>query len=125
MQCPKCLGTLKPVTFQGTQIDRCDTCEGMWFDVGEHQDLKRAAGSEAIDTGKQLDPSRDAKEHVLCPRDNQHMVRMVDVARPSIWFESCPVCHGIFLDATEFRELKNDANFWDRLIRQRRHRPLT
>jgi hypothetical protein len=96
----------------------------MWFDVGEQQDLKRAEGSEAIDTGT-YDAGRDAKARVICPRDQQQMVRMVDPARPSIWFESCPVCHGIFLDSTEFRELKKDTSFWDRLIRQRRPRPLT
>jgi Zn-finger nucleic acid-binding protein len=124
MQCPKCLGTLRPVTFHGTEIDRCDKCEGMWFDFGEQQDLKRVEGSEAIDTGATHDPARDAKQRVMCPRDKVQMVRMVDPAKPQVWFESCPLCYGVFLDATEFRELKQDTSFWDRLVRKRRPRPL-
>lgn len=48
MDCPKCLGALRPVTCQGTEIDRCEKCQGIWFDFGEHQELRRAAGSEAI-----------------------------------------------------------------------------
>jgi Zn-finger nucleic acid-binding protein len=31
---------------------------------------------------------------------------MVDAAQPHIWVESCPVCHGTFLDAGEFTDLK-------------------
>ncbi len=109
MDCPKCLGALRPVTFHGTEIDRCEKCEGIWFDFGEHKDLRRVAGSEAIDTGAALDPSRDAQARVICPRDRVQMVRMVDPAKPRVWIESCPVCHGVFLDATEFRELHRRA----------------
>jgi len=123
MECPKCRGNLRPVKFQGTEIDRCEKCEGMWFDMGEQQDLKRAEGSEVNDTGT-LDAARDAKQRVMCPRDQVQMVRMVDPAKPQIWFESCPLCYGVFLDASEFRELKKDTSFWERLIRRRRPRTL-
>ena len=125
MECPKCRGALRPLKFHGTEIDRCEKCEGIWFDFGEHQDLQRVAGSEAIDTGTTLDPTQDAKALVKCPRDGVQMVRMVDPAKPRVWFESCPICHAMFLDATEFRELQKDNTFWDRLFRPRRHRPLS
>ena len=125
MECPKCGGALQPVTFQGTEIDRCGTCEGIWFDTGERQALKRVVGSEAIDPGTNQDPARDNKAQVFCPRDKVQMTRMVDPARPSVWLESCPICYGVFLDAGEFRALKQDTSFWERLTRHRRHRPLT
>ena len=125
MECPKCLGALRPLKFHGTEIDRCEKCQGIWFDFGEHQDLQRAAGSEAIDTGTTLDPAQDAKARVMCPRDNVQMVRMVHPAKPHVWIESCPICHGMFLDATEFRELQKDTTFLDRLFRPKRHRPLS
>ena len=32
------------------------------------------------------------------------MLRMVDPRQPHIWFESCPVCHGRFYDAGEYRD---------------------
>jgi len=125
MQCPKCQGVLEPVTFQGTEIDRCSTCNGIWFDTGERETLDDVAGSETIDPGTNQDLERDGKARVLCPRDKVQMVRMVDPARPAVWLESCPVCHGVFLDAGEFRALKQDVSFWERLVRQTRHRPLT
>ncbi|HEU4996751.1 MAG TPA: zf-TFIIB domain-containing protein [Gemmatimonadaceae bacterium] len=125
MKCPKCSGPLRPVTFGKTEIDRCETCAGLWFDMLEHEELRAVAGSEAIDTGTARDEFLDAKEDVMCPRDKARMVRMVDPARPHIWIESCPLCYGVFLDAGEFRELKNDPSFIERLLRRRRHRPLT
>ena len=111
--------------FHGTEIDRCSTCEGIWFDMGERQALGRIEGSDVIDPGTNKDEARDGKAKVLCPRDKVQMTRMVDPARPAIWLESCPVCYGFFLDAGEFRALKEDTSFWERLVRRRRHRPLT
>lgn len=125
MKCPKCSGILRSVTFGKTEIDRCETCSGIWFDMLEHEELRAVEGSEAIDTGTASDEFLDAKEDVMCPRDQARMVRMVDPARPHIWIESCPLCYGVFLDAGEFRELKNDPSFIERLLRRRRHRPLT
>jgi Zn-finger nucleic acid-binding protein len=34
------------------------------------------------------------------------MLRMVDAEQPHIWYETCDECGGSFLDAGEFRELK-------------------
>jgi Zn-finger nucleic acid-binding protein len=124
MECPKCRGAFQPEIFHGTEIDRCGTCEGIWFDMGERQTLKRIDGSEAIDPGTNQDPARDSKAKVLCPRDKVQMTRMVDPARPAVWIESCPVCYGVYLDAGEFRALKDDPSFWERLIRRRRRRSL-
>jgi Zn-finger nucleic acid-binding protein len=125
MECPKCQGALQAQWFHGTEIDRCANCQGIWFDMGERQELREIEGSEAIDPGTNQDLARDGKAVVKCPRDKVQMTRMVDPARPTVWLESCPVCYGVFLDAGEFRALKEDTSFWDRLIRRRRHRPLT
>jgi Zn-finger nucleic acid-binding protein len=34
------------------------------------------------------------------------MIRMVDRHQPHIWYESCPVCFGVYMDAGEFRDQK-------------------
>ncbi len=125
MKCPKCSAPLRPVTFQRVEVDRCEKCEGLWFDMMEQKDLRRMTGSEAIDTGTTRDAALDAKQMVLCPRDQARMVRMVDPAHPRIWFESCPHCYGMFLDAGEFTDLRKDPTFMQRLLRHRRPRPLT
>ena len=61
------------------------------------------AGSEAIDTG-----TWQAAMHNAARRWDL-MLRMVDVAQPDIWVETCPVCHGTFFDAGEFTDLKEHA----------------
>ena len=123
MTCPKCQGKMEAVEFQGVQIDRCSSCGGLWFDLLEHEDLKQLQGSEEIDVGGELKlPSHDPERHVLCPREGARMVPMVDISQPHIWFESCPVCHGAYFDAGEFKDLKN-VTFIERMRRRGRARP--
>lgn len=43
------------------------------------------------------------------------MLKMVDAQQPHIWYETCAVCGGSFLDAGEFKDMKH-FNFFD-LIR--------
>ena len=110
MDCPKCRAQMDRLRFQDVEVDRCAGCGGLWFDILEHRDLERVKGSEAIDagdprTGKRLDETRN----VECPADGVRMIRMVDARQPHIAYESCPVCHGVFFDAGEFRDLKEQT----------------
>ena len=41
MRCPKCGMALETVTLQGVQIDRCHSCNGIWLDEGELEQLAR------------------------------------------------------------------------------------
>ncbi len=107
MECPKCQARMEAVRFEGTEVDRCVRCGGLWFDALEHEELRRQAGAEAIDTGPTWQaPMHDVQGKVLCPIDGTLMVRMVDAGQPSIWVESCPMCQGTFFDAGEFTDSK-------------------
>ena len=47
MPCPRCAGSLKEEFFDDVQIDRCDTCHGVWLDAGELRQIaqkERATG---------------------------------------------------------------------------------
>ena len=44
VHCPKCDGSLKEITFEGVQIDRCTKCNGVWLDAGE---LERLIGQDS------------------------------------------------------------------------------
>jgi Zn-finger nucleic acid-binding protein len=48
---------------------------------------------------------------------------MVDKAQPSLWFESCPLCFGVFFDAGEFSDFREES-LRLLIIRHRRQRPL-
>jgi Zn-finger nucleic acid-binding protein len=115
---------MEPVEYQGIQVDRCNGCGGLWFDLLEQEDLKGLKGSEAIDPGRPGEGAKhDAQARVLCPRDQTRMLPMVDPAQPHIWIESCPVCHGAFFDAGEFKDYK-ELTLLERLLPRRRPRPL-
>lgn len=108
MQCPKCSHTMEPVVFEGIEVDKCSHCEGIWFDILEHEDLKKVAGSESIDTGERRKGAEyNRVDHYICPRCSGGMVRMVDPNQHHIWYELCHSCQGAFFDAGEFRDYKS------------------
>ena len=124
MICPKCQGDMQPVNYEGIEVDRCANCGGVWFDFSEIEQLKQLQGSESIDAGTAEEGrKRDAQSPVHCPRDQARLIPMVDIAQPHVWFESCPVCHGVYLDAGEFSDLK-DLTLLERLLPRGRSRPL-
>jgi Zn-finger nucleic acid-binding protein len=110
MLCPKCKSPFAKVHFEGIQVDRCVSCHGIWFDVLELQDLLKKKGSEALDIGDKGNWDKTSQiEDYACPKDGSRMIKMVDARQNHVWYESCGVCYGIFLDATEFSELKDKS----------------
>lgn len=111
MHCPKCSYIMGPVDFKETTVDRCTNCRGLWFDRLELEQLKGARGSEDIDcgaarTGRAYDTIKD----ISCPRCQVPMTRVQAPDRSTVSFETCPQCQGIFLDAGEFKELKDEQS---------------
>lgn len=110
MDCPKCGHAMESVVHQGVEVDRCTLCQGLWFDLLEHVRLKALSGSEVIDSGDpQVGSLFNRDDRIHCPRCGAGMVRMVDAGQPHIWYESCASCHGVFLDAGEFRDFKRES----------------
>jgi uncharacterized protein len=113
LQCPKCSAKMEQVQIEKTQVDRCTSCRGLWFDVLEDEDIRGTEGAETLDaavqdagpSGATAEKSAE-KSEIHCPRCKTRMIRMVDRLRRRIQYESCPRCHGKFLDAGEFRALE-------------------
>ena len=110
MNCPKCNAAMEKIEFHSLIIDRCTDCKGMWFDMLEAEQLKQIAGSEQIDIG---DPKEGEKYNktgrITCPKCHTLMGKMVDNDQPHIWYESCDVCYGVFFDAGEFKDYKEES----------------
>ncbi len=110
MKCPKCQGSLEAVVYAELEIDRCTDCKGIWFDSQEAQELKELQGSESIDIG---DPKAGTKfnevRDVNCPKCKTRLTKMVDLKQSHIWYEKCPVCYGIWFDAGEFTDYKEEG----------------
>ena len=109
LACPKCEVPMEKVEFGRVSVDRCPSCDGLWFDEGEARKLKNLTGSESIDpgTGRNVAGKRDVpvmKMH--CPRCNGPMTTVQDAEQPHIEYEMCQEGHGTFFDAGEFRDFK-------------------
>jgi len=110
MDCPKCNANMEKVPFQNIVVDRCTACQGIWFDMLEHEQLAKMKGSENIDSGDpKVGKNRNDIDHIKCPVCHTDMIRMVDAKQHHIWYEACTVCHGVYFDAGEFTDYKNTS----------------
>ena len=106
MRCPKCRSDMQQLDVEGTIVDRCDRCQGIWFDAGEMETLRDRKLAEAIDTGP-AERGRifDSIGQYRCPRCGGVMARVVDEQQRHIGYETCTGCGGSYFDAGEFRDL--------------------
>lgn len=115
MKCPKCSSEMNIVKYDYVQVDKCPTCNGIWFDLMEREDLLQMNGSERIDTPdskiQQNDQSKPESE-TICPKCNVKMHILHDILQNHIEYEQCGSCRGIYLDKGEFTDLK-DFSFSD------------
>jgi len=110
MRCPKCRADMEQVDYEGTEVDRCTICNGIWFDAGEIDILKDKQAAAAIDTGDaKTGKQSNALDSYQCPRCSGAMVKVVDPKQTHIWYETCSSCSGSYLDAGELRDLSTMA----------------
>jgi Zn-finger nucleic acid-binding protein len=113
MDCPKCNAAMNEKTMQTLQgpvtYDQCSSCKGFWFDTGEAEKLKDTWRPDFIDSGdpklgKELNKIRD----INCPRCGKKLDEVADRKQKHIQLETCAE-HGVFMDAGEFRDYKNET----------------
>jgi PAT family beta-lactamase induction signal transducer AmpG len=115
MRCPKCRADMEPIEYEGTEVDRCTICHGIWFDAGEIEMMKDKHAAAAIDIGDtKTGKEANTIDRYDCPRCGGAMVRVVDPVQHHIWYETCSGCSGSYLDAGELRDLstRNIADFF-------------
>ena len=110
MKCPKCGDDMEVVTYAAIEVDRCVGCKGIWFDMLEHEHLKAIEGSESIDIGDAEVGKKYRDMHrIQCPVCHTRMIPMIDRNQHHIWYEACTVCYGVFFDAGEFTDYKDET----------------
>ena len=76
----------------------------------DHEHLKKIKGSEQIDNGDPLiGKEYNRIEDIKCPVCRTKMVKMVDKEQTHIWYESCATCYGVFFDAGEFKDFREET----------------
>ena len=110
MKCPKCGSDMEKVAYEQIEVDRCTDCRGIWFDMLEHEHLKAIEGAESIDIGDpEVGKDNDMIRRIECPACHTDMIQMVDNRQPHIGFEACTTCYGVYFDAGEFKDYKEET----------------
>lgn len=110
MNCPKCTSSMEKITFKNITVDRCTSCNGIWFPGTSHKELKNLSGSESIDTGsEEVGRIYDKMSYAFCPACGEAMSRLSDQFQPHIHYDVCPAHDGFFFDAGEFRDFKEES----------------
>ena len=124
MRCPKCRSDMELLMIDGTEIDRCSACHGLWFDAGELSKVSNKKAAAALDIGDVTTGKKQNQiEHYRCPRCAGPMNRLVDPTQPHIWFEQCGSCHGSYFDAGELSDLAtvSVSDFFKRFVTPERN----
>lgn len=113
MQCPKCEAPMEQhnlSTLTGNiEVDRCTSCRGLWFDIGEAEALKDKWMSDYIDDGDvATGTANNAIRDVDCPRCGKKMEQVNDPVQSHIQYEACED-HGMYFDAGEFTDFKYET----------------
>jgi len=122
LTCPKCTAPMEVVTVEEVYVDRCTGCRGIFFDICEHEDLAGLA-TEPFDLPPGAAGGRsamDAIDNIRCPVCKVDMLRLVAVRKRDIRYEKCPMCSGVFFDAGEFTEYREEESLFDAISKMLR-----
>lgn len=108
MNCPKCGEgkTLAEVELAGIEVDHCSSCNGVWLDEYELEDLLEIDEAEVAQIlGGEESEDLDGVQ-ANCPRDGQPLGRVRYARSRETTVEACPECQGLWLDGGEFQRLR-------------------
>ena len=113
MNCPRCkkpltTETIKDVKFS-VEVDKCDSCGGLWFDKGELTRLAKIIEPTTIEIRKI--PNKETQLKALsCPScSNMQLMLKADHPRDSkVIIDYCPKCHAIWLDKGELTAIQKE-----------------
>jgi Zn-finger nucleic acid-binding protein len=106
MKCPKCkTEDLAEFAVESVAVDRCPSCNGIWFDRQELSELlaEDARRVAALTRGSPNEEAEGMKGQ--CPRDASQLLRVYSSIDRSVVLDACADCHGIWLDGGEFKKL--------------------
>ena len=98
MICPRCGSSLKVQKYRGIEVDKCVSCEGMWLDYPELDELE----DKVLDTDevKGSMVTRSSKGELPCPTCQAPMDQF-RYRYNELWLDVCPKEHGFWLDKDE------------------------
>ena len=104
MQCPRCLEQLTIKPFKGIEVDRCQSCGGMWLDFEELDHLEDTVLDQ--DEIKGMLMYRQRSGDLSCPRC-QGSLQVFNYRAYDLEIDFCENEHGFWLDAGEERRIRD------------------
>ena len=98
MNCPRCSAQFKVQTFKGIEVDRCPSCEGMWLDHGELDQLEDTVMDDDHAKGTMF--FRAEGSDLQCPKCNAPM-KWFRYRHYNLELDFCEAEHGFWLDKGE------------------------
>lgn len=108
--CSKCESPFEARTY-GAKITvlRCTGCRGLFADAETLPRMKSEWMSEILDSGdRAVGAEHDAIVAVTCPNCRVLMESRIDPQQTHLRYEVCPACSGIYFDAGEFTDWKQE-----------------
>jgi len=112
MNCPRCDHEMKATSLNGSELDVCPACEGIWFDKDEMETVLDTSEGEIAESG--IAPSWQAEverkekpgnDDFTCPRCGGVMNRYCYCMVPDIVVDGCEKGCGVFTDDGEIRKI--------------------
>ncbi|MBX9768144.1 MAG: zf-TFIIB domain-containing protein [Bdellovibrionales bacterium] len=121
MNCPQCKTPLRVDHYEQIEIDRCDTCNGLWLDDREMMSIIRkrdAKFSPSVLTdvlsqsqaGLKPQPGQAAR---VCPKCAEPLKHVNHSYSSGIILDSCAKGHGVWLDQDELEKVQAFEEHWD------------
>jgi len=105
MNCPRDGVRLQEVKVDELVLDRCPSCEGVWFDFGV---LERVLSRDAKTVEETLmerpAASMPRAEDLSCPRCGDVLIRMRGTDE-GVTYYGCLTCYGRWLDGSDMARL--------------------
>ena len=131
MDCPRCGAELKLAKHNGIEVDQCRSCEGMWLDYPELDQLEDTVLDADEQKGSMI--TRPGESEITCPKC-QGPMQQFRYRYDELWLDVCAAEHGFWLDKGEekrvvemmeqrIRDLKRSSSAeqdWARLLNRMR-----
>jgi Zn-finger nucleic acid-binding protein len=98
---------LAKVNILGIELDKCHTCDGLWFDRGELEHVRdsKVTDVETAIERKYGDPKpkegQSEEGHMQCPRCDGRLHRHSYTYTKPVYVDRCGKCLGFWLDDGE------------------------
>ena len=98
MDCPKCSSELKLTKHKGIEVDQCVSCNGMWLDFPELDQLEDTVLDADEQKGSMI--TRPGESEIKCPQC-QGPMQQFRYRYNELWLDVCAEEHGFWLDEGE------------------------